>query len=177
MSDQTFTFEDMKNAFQDGKRYGDGELEISPISRARFLTAFEMWLEDYLTEKAEKSEIEEPYITEVEVDRTLHYNPNYGDDRICECGHPYYRHFDTYERMYPCVCKYCQCFEFKEDDGLMKKFNFYRFNMRTHIEESEPFCTIEATNPDIAEDIFNSTSNEKIFTPDDETFYHIRRAE
>ena len=22
------------------------------------------------------------------------YDPNYGDARICECGHSYYRHFD-----------------------------------------------------------------------------------
>jgi len=42
------------------------------------------------------------------------YNPNYGDDRICKCGHPYYRHFDTYENMAPVGCKYCSCGKFKE---------------------------------------------------------------
>jgi len=42
------------------------------------------------------------------------YNPNYGDNRICECGHLYYRHFDTYEDMLPVGCKYCQCSLFKE---------------------------------------------------------------
>jgi hypothetical protein len=35
------------------------------------------------------------------------YDPNFGDDRLCTCGHPYYRHFDTYEDMYPVGCKYC----------------------------------------------------------------------
>jgi hypothetical protein len=35
------------------------------------------------------------------------YDPNFGDDRLCTCGHPYYRHFDTYEDMYPIGCKYC----------------------------------------------------------------------
>ena len=43
-----------------------------------------------------------PYLitTRTVVDRK--YNPNYGDDRVCVCGHPYYRHFDTYEEMDPC---------------------------------------------------------------------------
>lgn len=42
------------------------------------------------------------------------YNKNFGDDKICQCGHAYYRHFDTYDDMYPVGCKYCECFEFKE---------------------------------------------------------------
>lgn len=42
------------------------------------------------------------------------YNGQYGDERICQCGHEYYRHFDTYENMYPVGCKYCECDEFKE---------------------------------------------------------------
>ncbi len=42
------------------------------------------------------------------------YNPNYGDDRICKCGHPYYRHFDTYEHMDNVGCKYCDCMKFEE---------------------------------------------------------------
>ena len=37
------------------------------------------------------------------------YDPNYGDDILCVCGHPYYRHFDTYEQMAPVGCKYCPC--------------------------------------------------------------------
>lgn len=37
------------------------------------------------------------------------YDPDFGDDRKCECTHPYYRHFDTYEDMYPIGCKYCYC--------------------------------------------------------------------
>jgi len=52
-----------------------------------------------------------PYIirTKRKITRTYHYNPNYGDDKLCKCGHPYYRHFDTYEKMYPIGCKYCVC--------------------------------------------------------------------
>jgi hypothetical protein len=41
------------------------------------------------------------------------YNPDFGDGKICECGHTYYRHFDTYDGMAPVGCKYCGCDEFK----------------------------------------------------------------
>jgi hypothetical protein len=45
------------------------------------------------------------------------YDPDFGDDRVCKCGHPYYRHFDTYEDMRPVGCKYCYdpaCLEFQD---------------------------------------------------------------
>lgn len=42
------------------------------------------------------------------------YDPKFGDQRICECGHPYHRHFDSYEDMIPVGCKYCVCGVFKE---------------------------------------------------------------
>lgn len=53
-----------------------------------------------------------PYLTEIRVE--VKYNPKFGDDRICKCGHAYYRHFDTYEDMEPCGCKYCMCYRFEE---------------------------------------------------------------
>ncbi len=40
------------------------------------------------------------------------YDPNFGDDVRCRCGHPYCRHFDTYEDMRPVGCKYCECERF-----------------------------------------------------------------
>lgn len=57
---------------------------------------------------------QEPYI-EVEV-RTVErrYNPAYGDDRVCECGHAYHRHFDSYDEMADVGCKYCDCHDFRE---------------------------------------------------------------
>jgi len=39
-----------------------------------------------------------------------HYDPNFGDEMMCQCGHPYYRHFDTYDDMSPVGCKYCSPF-------------------------------------------------------------------
>jgi hypothetical protein len=56
----------------------------------------------------------EPYLKEVSLNFLHKYNPDYGDGRTCECGHPYYRHFDSYENMEACGCKYCGCYEFKE---------------------------------------------------------------
>ena len=42
------------------------------------------------------------------------YDKNFGDNRLCECRHPYYRHFDSYDNMAAVGCKYCQCDGFKE---------------------------------------------------------------
>ena len=55
-----------------------------------------------------------PYLeTRIEVVGVLkEYNPNYGDEKLCKCGHTYYRHFDSYEGMAPVGCKYCGCEEF-----------------------------------------------------------------
>ena len=41
------------------------------------------------------------------IDTRVLYDPTFGDDVECECGHAYYRHFDTYEDMAPVGCKYC----------------------------------------------------------------------
>lgn len=54
-----------------------------------------------------------PYIETITIETTRKYNPNYGDDIECKCGHSYYRHFDSYEDMDPCGCKYCQCYVFE----------------------------------------------------------------
>lgn len=43
------------------------------------------------------------------------YDSGFGDDKKCECGHEYYRHFDSYSHMMESVgCKYCQCYTFQE---------------------------------------------------------------
>ncbi len=45
----------------------------------------------------------------------LRYDPSFGDDKLCaDCGHPYYRHYDSYEENYPAGCKYCSCMNFME---------------------------------------------------------------
>lgn len=56
----------------------------------------------------------EPYIIVLVPEER--YNPNYGDDRICKCDHPYYRHFDWMMDNAPVGCKYCMCYKFVEKD-------------------------------------------------------------
>lgn len=59
--------------------------------------------------------MEAPYIEETIVTVVHKYNRKYGDERICTCGHIYYRHFDSYDDMNSIGCKYCECLEFTED--------------------------------------------------------------
>lgn len=65
---------------------------------------------------------EKPYIIEEKVVIERKYNPNYGDHRVCKCGHIYYRHFDSYDNMEPIGCKYCDCWEFEEDPDVNNNF-------------------------------------------------------
>lgn len=75
---------------------------------------------DYETEQINKEKdstiviIEPPYLETIYIKKKVKYNPKYGDDKVCKCGHPYYRHFDTYEQMETVGCKYCECFYFEE---------------------------------------------------------------
>lgn len=54
-----------------------------------------------------------PYIIKKRIVIDKLYNPEYGDDKVCECGHEYYRHFDSYDDNKAVGCKYCPCYEFK----------------------------------------------------------------
>ena len=43
-------------------------------------------------------------------DRALTFDPSFGNERKCVCGHTYYRHFDSGSSwMSPVGCKYCEC--------------------------------------------------------------------
>ena len=41
------------------------------------------------------------------------YDPTCDTEAECKCGHPYYRHFDSYNDMEPVGCKYCECRTFE----------------------------------------------------------------
>lgn len=41
------------------------------------------------------------------------YDKKFGDDRVCQCGHTYIRHFDWGDE-YRLGCKYCDCQKFVE---------------------------------------------------------------
>lgn len=60
-----------------------------------------------------------PYIRKQIVTEVRLYNPVFGDDKICKCGHSYYRHFDGYEEPddMDVGCKYCDCWTFIENNN------------------------------------------------------------
>ena len=49
-------------------------------------------------------------VKRIESDKSTFYDPSMREV-LCECGHAYYRHFDSYQGMSPVGCKYChgQC--------------------------------------------------------------------
>lgn len=55
-----------------------------------------------------------PYLIREVLTIVREYNPEYGDNRVCLCGHPYKRHFDSYDNMEAVGCKYCDCDTFHE---------------------------------------------------------------
>ena len=55
-----------------------------------------------------------PYLIKVITKEVKVYNPDYGDERTCKCGHSYYRHFDSYDDWDAIGCEYCDCYEFEE---------------------------------------------------------------
>lgn len=55
-----------------------------------------------------------PYIEKHTFNSELLYNKDYGDDRMCICGHPYYRHFDPFYDNIAIGCKFCSCDKFEE---------------------------------------------------------------
>jgi hypothetical protein len=75
-------------------------------------SGFEMLEEPSIMIRRSKIDKEKPYLLEEKTIIIKMYNRIYGDDRICQCGHKYYRHFDSYNDMSPCGCKYCDCYIF-----------------------------------------------------------------
>lgn len=69
-----------------------------------------------VNEEKKKMREEKPYIVDTITIQKKKYNPNYGDNRMCVCGHTYYRHFDPWDDMEAVGCKYCGCEEFIEAD-------------------------------------------------------------
>ena len=63
-------------------------------------------------------------LEQVEIMGDKAYDPDFGDARLCTCGHVYYRHFDPFEGYAPVGCKYCfsdQCIRFT-DSGKTERW-------------------------------------------------------
>jgi hypothetical protein len=70
------------------------------------------------------------------------YDRMFGDLKLCLCGHPYYRHFDTYEDMSPIGCKYChydiEGVEYQKETKVPKDVDVNRFEYK----DWAPFASI-----------------------------------
>ena len=52
----------------------------------------------------------------------LGYDPSVGDDKICNCGHPYHMHFEVYSPSSAIECRHCGCLEFIYNEEATKRF-------------------------------------------------------
>lgn len=92
------------------------------------------------------------------------FDDDAGYDRTCVCGHPYHRHFDSYDNMYPCGCKYCydpRCETFKwmssgqllaKHAELLDEFGVDSDKVKRFVEankENEEFCDLAKTAKDL----------------------------
>lgn len=92
--------------------------EMKAMFEKMYKIGFEAGFTEGAKAKFDKSVDEEkPYITETITIQKKKYNPNYGNNRMCVCGHAYYRHFDPWEDMEAVGCKYCGCEEFREAES------------------------------------------------------------
>lgn len=91
--------------------------------------------------------MKEPYLQETVTTIVRKYNPNYGDNKICQCGHPYYRHFDSYEDNFAIGCKYCACHTFKRitKEQIDKLFHLkHKDKILCKFKNAKSFTTYEA---------------------------------
>jgi hypothetical protein len=90
---------DLMRAFQQaGVPYGDDTLKMQMMAEFignKGMDEFIEFVKSYVEAHPEKV-----------------YRADYGDSKMCECGHPYYRHFDGYEDNLHVGCKYCSCYDF-----------------------------------------------------------------
>ena len=125
-------------------------------------------MQDLLAEYKEGMQtdfVEPPYFIEVSIEKYRTYNKNYGDDRICKCGDPYYRHFDPYEDMEAVGCKYCECRIFQEKIDGPKSDLLGMFEKPKPSEhdcyiavDSKGSATVVSSKPSLYEnDLFNGT--------------------
>ena len=96
---------------------------------------------------------EPPYLIETVVTKHLKYNRKYGNDRLCQCGHTYYRHFDSWDDMENVGCKYCPCCTFIEADVSPERIAKILSDIQ-QTEEGRVF--VEQLKDDIASNLVNS---------------------
>lgn len=117
----------MYHVSKDGVYVGSFVKDEHAYLLARMISGYVQKIEDVEIELDEEKKHGEligdknsPYLTFHYNETVKLYNPDYGDDRMCKCGHPYSRHFDPYEDNRAVGCKYCDCYEFVEAEPEVK---------------------------------------------------------
>jgi hypothetical protein len=101
-----------------------------------------------MEEKQMMDDFENKSIEEVQNE----YDKNFGDEKLCKCGHPYYRHFDTYDDMSPASCKYCKCAKFEERFAELVRISDEANEIMKNKEKGEKY--------EIVKDIFGNETEE-----------------
>lgn len=99
---------------------------LTEAADAGFMTATPMEIVNFIQSimESDKLKLTPPRKT-FRIHRRSHnsdnaYDPDFGDDRICKCGHSYVRHFDPYDNNRFVGCKYCGCDHFTEIKTVKK---------------------------------------------------------
>lgn len=74
------------------------------------------------------------------------YDDEFGDDKQCRCGHPYYRHFDTYEDMRHVGCKYCDCHMWRDVNGVGNYVEVFDVHINIRLSDEQMRSTMRTLN-------------------------------
>lgn len=111
----------------------------------------------YLDRNAEYHEIRDEFVRLIEQEEIVNYSgtppaiseedqlaeqydANFGDNKLCLCGHPYYRHFDTYDNMSAIGCKYCTHFTDKHGPHECPYFKEKKDGTDSHPREEDKYA-------------------------------------
>lgn len=91
----------------------DANFSVPPLHDFASFSKVENMVSGVIVEPYDSSN--DPYLLGENIEIEMLYNPEYGDNRTCKCGHSYERHFDPFEDWEAVGCKYCQCYRFEEN--------------------------------------------------------------
>lgn len=104
--------------------------ELSSAAKKTLLSLLDNMRSDEV-EKALRTEL-----SRITQDELVVYDPDFGDEKLCVCEHPYHRHFDSYDCMAPVGCKFCPCHDFREKPAIKKGIKL----VKRQIPEPDPKC-------------------------------------
>jgi len=73
-----------------------------------------------LLQELEDLKIQKPYIETYRLTLQKEYDPNFGDQKVCQCGHNYDMHFPAFSKKIT-SCKFCNCRIFQHPLNKLKQ--------------------------------------------------------